>query len=50
MDVPKALIGTTLESDWLIEEHVDLDLNDSTGGFFCIPFKVRNTGTGEVGF
>ena len=44
------LVGQTINGRWKITERKNLDGNDTTGGFFSVPYVVTDTTTGDVAF
>jgi len=50
MNPAQNLAGTTVNHVWVVDEKIDLKADDSTGGFFSIPYRVHHKGTSERGF
>ena len=50
MDVATEFIGYEIDGEWVVEEAIDLDANDSTGEFFSVPFIVVHKITKEKAF
>lgn len=50
MNPANNLVGQTIMGVWNVEEAINLKENGSTGGNFCIPYRVRNTTTGQKAF
>src|SRR5579862_5496308 len=44
------LAGRTIGDTWLVVERISLSETGSTGGFFSIPYKVKNVKSGQVAF
>jgi len=44
------LTGQIILGEWKVEEPISLKENGSTGGNFCIPYRVKNTATGQKAF
>src|SRR4051812_883829 len=44
------LVGHTVKDHWLVEERINLQDAGSTGGFFSIPYRIKNITTGQRAF
>src|SRR5437762_748778 len=50
MNPGENLVGQTINGRWIVDAKVDLQETKSTGGFFSIPYAVRDRETGQRAF
>src|ERR1700722_15776350 len=50
MNYASKLTGTTVNGRWEVEELIALAASDSTGGFFSVPYRVKEIATGQRAF
>jgi len=46
----ESLVGQKVNDRWLVIEKIDLKQEESTGGFFSVPYRVKDVKTGERAF
>jgi eukaryotic-like serine/threonine-protein kinase len=44
------LVGTVIEGRWVVEERLNQDITDTTGGFFSVGYRVKDQNSGDAAF
>src|SRR6266404_5396830 len=50
MNALEQIIGKTVGNKWIVDATIDLKADDSTGGFFSVPFRVHHQETDQHAF